>query len=534
MAESDPPPSLAALARSLRLLRKKAAQASFEVFCQLYLAPHFSVAPSSMHQEIAALLVEATTERGARIAVAAPRGYAKTTLVCLAYVLWCLVRASEPFIVLISNTSDQAVQLLANIKKELEENPLLLEDFPEVAEPPGRKPSPKRWREREILTRNGLRVTVLGAGQKLRGRKHGKDRPSLILLDDVEAEPEAHSADLREKRQEWFEKAVLKAGDTGLTNVFVVGTLLHYDSLLARLVGIGNLSPRPGWTTRRYQAVLSWAEDEDAWECWENIYTLREEFEGRTGPEAARWFYTVLEKEMLAGAQVLWPERESYLQLMEMRLTDGRASFDSEKQNDPIAAADCLFNPESFIYWDDHYRSEEEMISAFGREVEFIGACDPSLGKEGRHADYTGILTLLRHKDSERLYVLDAILEKCKPSQVLKIISDLNSRRRYRSFAIEVNQFQELLADQLDVYCARHGYPIRLKKIHHTGDKMGRIQGLEPLIKSGRILFSRRHRILLEQLRQFPRAAHDDGPDALEMAVEVSRPDPVPRIIFLD
>ena len=43
--------------------------------------------------------------------------------------------------------------------------------------------------------------------------------------------------------------------------------------------------------------------------------------------------------------------------------------------------------------------------------------------------------------------------------------------------------------------------------------------GLEPLIASGQLLFSRKHTTLLEQLRQFPLGAHDDGPDALEMAV---------------
>ena len=523
-------PSRAALARSHRIVRKQAARENFEVFCKYYLAEHFTLPPSSMHGEISELLVKATKNRGARIALAAPRGYAKTTLICLAYVLWCLIRASEPYIVLISNTSDQAAQLLANIKKELEENLLILQDFPEVAEPMGRKPSPKRWQAREILTRNGVRITVLGAGQRLRGRKHGKNRPSVIILDDVEAEPEAHSKELREKRLEWFDKAVLKAGDTGHTNVVVVGTLLHYDSLLARLVGIGNALPRPGWTSRRYQAVLSWSADEEAWGIWADYYTGRQDVDGAFGPEIAHAYFEIDQEDMLRGTKVLWPERESYLQLMEMRLTEGRASFDSEKQNDPIAAADALFNPDDFFYWDDHYKSEEELIAAFGDDVAFIGACDPSLGKAGRNSDYTAIITLLRHRESGRLYVLDAILEKCKPLQTIQLINVLHSRRHYRNFVIETNQFQELLADQLEQYCERNGYPILLEKVHHTGDKVGRIQGLEPLIKTGKILFARKHRILLEQLRQFPRAAHEDRPDALQMAVGASKPRVIPRV----
>ena len=525
--------SLQHIASTLRPVRRAAALASFDAFCHLHLASHFAVAPSSMHQEISELLVVASEKRGKRLAFAAPRGYAKTTLVCLAYVLWCLIRKSDPYILLISNTTDQAVQLLASLKKELEENPKLLEDFPEVCEPPGRKPSPKRWREKELITRNGVRVTALGAGQKLRGRKHGKDRPSLIILDDVEAEAEAHSAELREQRLEWFEKAVLKAGDTGHTNVIVIGTLLHYDSLLAKLVGIGNQAPKPGWQTRRYQAVISWAKDQEYWQEWENIYVGRDLPKDTHGPEVAYLFFKEVEAEMLEETEVLWPEKESYYQLMEMRIRDGRASFDSEKQNDPIAATNCLFDPEKMFYWDDAFRSEEELLAALGPDALFFGACDPSLGKQSRDRDDTGIITLVRHEHSGRLYVLDALIQKLKPSQTLDTIQRLYERRHYARFAIETNQFQEHLADQLESQCLRQGMRIRLLKINHGGDKVARIQSLEPLVNTGMLVFNRKHRLLIDQLRQFPRAAHDDGPDALEMAVEAAIPMPAPRIIVL-
>lgn len=42
------------------------------------------------------------------------------------------------------------------------------------------------------------------------------------------------------------------------------------------------------------------------------------------------------------------------------------------------------------------------------------------------------------------------------------------------------------------------------------------IQTLQPDIKNKYIKFSRRHKLLLEQLQYFPMADHDDGPDALE------------------
>jgi len=59
----------------------------------------------------------------------------------------------------------------------------------------------------------------------------------------------------------------------------------------------------------------------------------------------------------------------------------------------------------------------------------------------------------------------------------------------------------------------------------HT-NKQARITGLETLVTQGLIVFSWRHQILLEQLRQFPLGKHDDGPDALEMAIQAARYNP--------
>ena len=46
---------------------------------------------------------------------------------------------------------------------------------------------------------------------------------------------------------------------------------------------------------------------------------------------------------------------------------------------------------------------------------------------------------------------------------------------------------------------------------------------MEPLVTQGVLKFSIRHQLLLEQLRQFPMGAHDDGPDALHMAVQAAQ-----------
>lgn len=508
------------LARRLVSARRKALGAkSLEAFAHLYLPAHFKDPPSRMHREVMVGLQEITlARRGARVAVAAPRGHAKSTIVSLACVLWCICYDREKFIILISNTAGQADDLLSHVKAELESNPRLLVDFPRVCEEPGTKPGPPRWRQDEIITRNGVRICAFGAEKKIRGRRHRQDRPGLIILDDVENEELVASQDRREKLLNWFTKAVLKAGDRR-TNVVAVGTIMHYGSLLADLV---DPQRSPGWEGRKYKAVLAWSARPELWEAWEKIYNDLADGSGKGGPEAAGRFFAANREAMLAGTEVLWPEREDYYRLMEMRLTEGVASFDSEKQNEPINPAECLFRVEDMVFWDDQYHAPEALFAAVGHHGEFYGACDPSLGKAGRHRDGSAIITILRDRKTGFLYVIDADIARRPPDEIIQAITEYHRVRKYRAFGFECNHFQDVLADDLTKYSREKGHLVPIRKITSKGDKVIRIQGLQPKVKTGTIRFSRKHRTLLDQLRQFPKAAHDDGPDALEMAVSVA------------
>ena len=222
---------------------------------------------------------------------------------------------------------------------------------------------------------------------------------------------------------------------------------------------------------------------------------------------------------MLEGAVTLWPSREDYYYLMVLRASEGRASFDSEKQNEPINPDECLFQESDFHFWDDEFDSAEDLRLTVGDRARVYGACDPSLGKQGRHGDDSAIITLLKDKDSGVLYVLDADIRRRRPDDIITDIIEYDRLRHYSSFGMESNQFQEFLADELVRQSRQQSAAVPVRYIRNTTDKIGRIQRLQPLITSGTIRFSHRHVQLLEQLRHFPMAAHDDGPDALEMAV---------------
>lgn len=461
-----------------------------------------------------------------RFACAAPRGAAKTTWVALIFLAYCIVYHRKRFAVLITSTASLAEGLIRDLKHELEENDLLAADFPEACGRGG------LWRDREVVTRNGIRVLALGAGQRIRGRRHHEHRPDLFILDDLETDEHARNPEQRDKLWNWLNKAVLKAkGIAKKADFIVIGTILHFDSVLARL-----LDPRksPGWRSRKYRSVIRWSDRQDLWDQWQALYTDWRKPDERRIADADTFFHTH-EKEMLRGTEVLWPEAESYYDLMKLRVDEGPTSFDSEKQNEPIDPSSCEFQEAWFQWFDEVLTGDGEiwLIPDKGDRVKLsdcdvFGATDPSMGKQDTNRDPSAIVTIAaypaRHLESGldgyRFYfVLDAEIRRRHPYEILEAILRLHRLRRYRRHGIEAIQFQELFADDVREAAARYDDDLYVVKLKPHSDKALRIQMLSSLVYSGRLRLSRKLTELYDQLRYFPQAAHDDGPDALALCI---------------
>lgn len=437
-------------------------------------------------------------EPGCRRAVAAPRGHAKSTNLTMKDTLHAVLYQYKHYPILLSDSTEQAEGFLEALREELEENQAIREDFGELAG--------DVWRSGVLVTRTGIKVEAIGSGKKIRGRKHKNWRPDLILLDDAENDENVATPEQRRKLENWFYKAVSKAGDS-YTDILLIGTLLHYDSLLAKVMR------NPGYQVKKYQAVLQFS-DSPLWTQWEELYTS---LDNPSHEKDALDFYLKHREAMLEGTQVLWEEKLSYYQLMALRVSEGEASFFSELQNEPVNPEDCLFQED----WLDFYNPFQVDFSA--PEFQFFGAADPSLGKS-RKSDYSAIVTLALDTATGYLYVADADIQRRHPDQ---IIQDIFSKadwlmksfgKRYVRFGVETVQFQWFLKEAIAREAARRRVYLPLEELPQTTDKTLRISALQPDVKNKYIKFNPRHKLLLEQLKYFPMAAHDDGPDALEMA----------------
>lgn len=492
-------------------IRRALAAMDLAYFGRAYLPHYFSRPSPQFHAELDTLwrdgvlkgvvpigdnakLVDA--QDGCRRATAAPRGHAKSTNLTFKGSLHAALYRYKRYIIILSDTSDQANGFLSAIKDELEDNGAIREDFGNL--------TGGVWRENVIITSQGVRIDAIGAGQKIRGRKHKNWRPDLMVLDDIENDENVRTVEQRKKLENWFYKAVSKAGDT-YTDIVYIGTLLHYDSLLAKVL------KNPAYRSVKYKAVQSFSTS-PLWETWESIYTDL----GNEGRELeAKKFFEKNREEMLAGTKVLWEEKLSYYDLMVTRVSEGEASFNSELQNEPVNPDDCLFNEE----WFDYYNPEDMDFSS--ADFRFYGFVDPSLGKN-RRADYSAILTGALEVPTGYLYILDADIARRHPDAIISDVlqkADWIQRtygKRYVKFGVETVQFQWFLKEQLAKVSARARIYLPIEEVPQSSDKILRIQTLQPDIKNKYIKFSRRHKLLLEQLQYFPMADHDDGPDALE------------------
>lgn len=500
------------LIEARRLLGK-----DFLKFRKYYFKGYHDFPDAQFHKELSNLLMEMTSKRGTKVAIAAPRDSAKSTIVSLEYVIYCICYRLEGYIVIISNSREQAVGFLRDVKHELESNEHLLQDFPEACDRQV-KPKPSPWKETEIITPNKVKITALGTDQEIRGRRNTKDRPTLIILDDIETSEPIQNPENISKLEDWLTKSVLKAG-TNITNIVYIGTIHHYDSLLAKFTGD---TEYPGWEKRIYRSIISEPERIDLWDQWRRIFNRKELYEGKDGKEAAIRLFNANKKAMLKGAKVLWPARKSYHDLMIQREEEGAFSFDAEMQNEPVNKRDCLFPPEDIHFWDDLHKTEEELLNFLNSAgyVEFFGACDPSMGKEGIRGDRSAIITLARALGDNKMYVLDADIAKRFPDKIYEDILIRHRQRNYGAFAFEVNQAQEAMAIELQKRANDTGLPLNIHEVRSSQHKITRIQTLQPLVKCGEILFSRKHFSLLEEMRHFPKGRFDDGLDALHMAVQ--------------
>ncbi len=440
-------------------------------------------------------------QRAVRLAVIAPRGSAKSTWLSFAYPLFCALTLRERYILLIAETSAQARRYLRSIKQELESNSALRAAYPEAA---GRG---RPWNVDRIVLNNGVEIEALGTGSSIRGRKNAATRPTLVVVDDPQDRKHITSVTQRANHWTWFMHDLLNVGATS-TNYLVAGTSLHRDSLVDRLLR------HAGWEGKRFPSIEHWPRNMDRWREWETIYT---DLNNQGRALDARVFYQQHRREMDAGAVVCWSDYEDLYTLMRLRVDIGRTAFESEKQGNPLNPELCEW-PEA--YFDDSIWFEQWPSALRVKTM----ALDPSKGADSRVGDYSAFV-LLGVDENGVLYV-EADLRRRPVEEIVQDGVELRRRFQPDVFGCESNAWQDLLGGEFATAFRERGMlDARPWSIQNHEPKVVRIRRLGPFLSQRRLRFKTRSpgtALLIEQLKDFPLGKHDDGPDALEMAIRLA------------
>lgn len=391
-----------------------------------------------------------------QVAIAAPRSHAKSTAITHAYTLSNIVFREKQNIVIVASTESLAVAFLGDIKRELEENEDLKETF-----------EFKKWvKESETLVvgqfQDGVefRIQALGAQQKPRGLKWRGKRPDLIVCDDLEDDEAVLNRERRLKFKKWFKAALVQALSRN-GSIRVVGTVMHFDSLLE------NLLSSYSWKSKRYRAH-------------------NEDF-----------------------SFILWPEQwnKEQLQAVRRELTDDGTPelYAQEYLNHPIDESTSFFNKGDLKEVND---PDENLTYYFGVDLAVSTA---------ERADFTAI-AVVGVNPSGKLKVVDVRRGRWDPLQTIDELFSVHQEYKPETVVIERGAIEKAIGPFLYNEMNKRGVFMNLRPETPTKDKMSRARSLQARMRAGGVEFDKQahwYPDLEEEILRFPLARHDDQVDAL-------------------
>ncbi len=437
-----------------------------------FLPEYFTDSPAAFHSD---LLRDLANDAKCLMARVAPRGHAKSTCAAFAFPLWCICQRRRTNIVILTHESALATQFVSDIRRELETNDRILDTFGDLCASSAPRRSRKRWSGAFFTTATGITVQAKSVGGSLRGTRAGPQRPDLIVCDDIEKDELVAAPEGRAKLEHWLRRVVLPAlAPRG--KLVVLGSILHYDSLLANLVDRKRF---PRWDYRVYRAIEAELADDGQ-------------------------YYKV----------PLWPARWPLERLDEERERVGTLAFEQEYMANPIDETLRVFRPE----WLRRYAPEELV----GKELTHVMTVDPATGKAG--GDYFAIWVGAVDVHTGVIYTRALQLERIGiVDQIQRVIAAFQ-RWQPVQIGIETVAYQVALKQILDDFSRRTKRYLPLVELRVHANKRARIEGVAPFFENGTLLLPQDLDPEAErQFLHFPKARHDDAPDVCAMGIGLAR-----------
>jgi predicted phage terminase large subunit-like protein len=373
---------------------------------------------------------------------------------------------------------------LGYFKEQLQENQALIELFGLKRDEKGIVRFVKDT-ETDIIVEfedgHKFRVIAKGAEQKLRGLIWSGSRPDIILCDDMENDELVLNKERREKMRKWFYSALLPClSSKGI--IRVVGTILHMDSLLERLM------PKPYDRWSHQEPLKLWSETK------------------RSGWRSIKYRAHTDDFDF-----VLWPEKHSEETLRQKRkeYTDmGMPDiYSQEYLNIPLDESVAYFKRGDF----DHITDDDRKLP-----LKYYITVDLAIAEHER-ADYS-VFLIAGVDESRRIHVKHVIRERMDGREIVDTLLALQRTFDPEVVGIEDMQVSKSIGPFLREEMVKQNTYLNLLQLKHGGkDKIARARSIQARVRCKGVKFDKAadwYQTFEDELCRFPRDTHDDQVDA--------------------
>lgn len=435
------------------------------------------------------------------------RGGGKSVIANLCDSLRRICHGLDPYIIIASDTFAQAGAQLEDIKDELASNEKIKADFGALKPEKGlwrtveliqRADGRLTWREGQIVTTNGVRVDAIGRGGKMRGRRHGAQRPTCFKGDDLDNDENVVTKEQRDKAWNWVMSAVIPAMDPKRGEVTLIGTTIHFDAVITRASRKTDSEGRRLFTSIKFTAM-------------------------RRGPDG-EWVSN-------------WPERFSVERLLRTRDLLGPTKFGAEYMGDPRDPETQIFEPDRFVYYSP--------LDIQTRDLKHVCYVDPSKGKKGKgrkKSDFSGFAHVAADIAERVSYVQNAFRKRLSPkaaeTEVIEWFLEIRRTHPTAELWIEENSFGDILGENFQDELRRRGVDVVVNTKLHTEEKDARLARHSIRVENGGVRFPQRWESedrrpdWFGEYVDYPAGSFDDTVDAIETCDDIAMNDSAGKVEY--
>lgn len=368
------------------------------IFGEQYIKPYIRLWQSNTAKHQYYMMYEALISDN--IVIHVPVEHAKSTWFSLVLPLWFLINDRNTHGCILSNTGNQAYGFLNAIKWNIENNPKLKLDFPEI-----QRDSQKKWTEKEIMIKRdkdkqGKDYTIIarGTGQAILGTRF-----EWVIADDICDLDNTATELQRKKTLNWWNEIVDSRVIEGGKKI-IIGTLQHEKDLLCTLSD-----------SKSYKYIC--------------LKALNDKIP-------------------------LWSDMWSYERLMKKKDTIGTIAFSKTMQNDRLSSS----NKSLDINWLNYYGIDcQYNFDIENSNVDTYIGIDPAIADdsttaERRRLDKFALAVIGFDKVSTLMFLWDYVSKYLTFPEQLKIIDKYyqmySKLTRIKKIGIEQSSYQKALKQQ--------------------------------------------------------------------------------------